>query len=113
MNRTAYALRDIRQDHHGSNQEPGRRPLVMARVLEQMTMEPFPVIGAEAARAQVDHGLGRYRAAAAPAARPASSVSMALICARIGIRVGAPGRTRARLAVSSRLTAPAPERSGR
>src|SRR5439155_9241783 len=37
------------------------------------------------------------------AARPASSVSMALICARIGIRAGEPGRTSARLAASSRL----------
>jgi len=70
----------------------------MAGVLEQMTLEPLPVIGAEAARAQVDH-----EPVAPSAARAASSVSMALICARIGTRAGESGRTRARLAVSSRV----------
>ena len=75
----------------------------MARVLEQMALNPVPVIGAEAARAQVDHGIGWCRAVAAPAAREASSVSMALICAMMGIWAGEPGRARARLAASSRL----------
>jgi len=36
--------------------------------------------------------------------RPASSASMAVICARIGTRAGEPGRARARLAARSRRT---------
>jgi hypothetical protein len=35
--------------------------------------------------------------------RPASSASMALICARIGMRAGEPGQDRARLTARSRL----------
>ena len=84
-------LSDPCYDPAKDQQGTGSLPLVMARVLEQMPLEPLPVIGAEAARAQVDHRLGSLPV------RSASSASIALSRARIGTDTGEPGIDRARL----------------
>jgi hypothetical protein len=53
--------------------------------------------------ARQDRGNGSLVTRRAGGLTPASSASMAIICARIGTRAGEPGRARARLAASSRL----------
>ena len=70
--------------------------LVMAWVVEQVPLEPFPVVGGEAARAQVDHRFGTLPV------RVASSASMAAMCAIVGPTIGESGLDSARLAASSR-----------
>src|SRR6266851_2904692 len=80
-----------------ANGEPsGLVPPVVARVVEQMPLDPLRVVRGEGARAHVDHGIGLP-------VRPASSVSMALNWARIGTDTGEPGIARARDTWRSRL----------
>ena len=88
--------RPVRSPCQGSGMHGQSRPSRPGET--RACRKPLPVIGAEAARAQVDHRLGSLPR------RSASSASIALSRARIRTNTGEPGIDRARLTRRSRRT---------